>query len=114
MKILSNINVLIKTLNNINNLGFVPTMGGLHNGHISLINESQKKCSKTVVSIYVNPRQFNNKNDYSKYPRNLTRDKNILRKLKIDYLFLPNTKEIFKKKKNKKNYYYKITKNIMC
>ena len=102
MKILSNINVLIKTLNNINNLGFVPTMGDLHNGHISLINESQKKCSKTVVSIYVNPRQFNNKNDYSKYPRNLTRDKNILRKLKIDYLFLPDSKEIFKKKRLKK------------
>ena len=65
MKVLKNINVLKKAISAISDLGFVPTMGGLHKGHISLIKESQKKCKKTLVSIYVNPKQFDNKNDFS-------------------------------------------------
>ena len=69
MKILLNIFDLNKATNKINNLGFVPTMGTLHKGHISLIKESQKKCKKTLVSIFINPTQFNNKTDYVSYPK---------------------------------------------
>jgi len=108
MKILLNNNDLNEALYSIRNLGFVPTMGSLHNGHKSLIKKSLKQCDKTIVSIFVNPTQFNNKNDYKKYPRNNKRDLSILRKLKVNYVYLPkkeqiyNLKNITKPKLNKK------------
>jgi len=71
MKILRTKHDLKEALNNIKNLGFVPTMGLIHNGHISLIKKSKLKCNKTLVSIFVNPKQFNSKKDFSKYPRNI-------------------------------------------
>ena len=71
MKILLNNNDLNEALKGVSKLGFVPTMGSFHKGHISLIKKSKKECNKTIVSIFVNPTQFNNKNDYKKYPRNL-------------------------------------------
>ena len=95
MKVLRNINVLKKAINSISNLGFIPTMGGLHNGHASLIKKSQKKCKKTLVSIYVNPKQFNSKNDFFVYPRNINKDLNLLKKLKVDFVFIPVTKDIY-------------------
>ena len=61
MKILRTKHDLKEAINKIRNLGFVPTMGSLHNGHIYLIKKSKLKCNKTLVSIYVNPKQFNNK-----------------------------------------------------
>ena len=61
MKKLLNNNDLNEALYNVSNLGFVPTMGSLHKGHISLIKKSKNLCSRTLVSIYVNPTQFNNK-----------------------------------------------------
>ena len=70
MKILLNKDDLNEALFSVSNLGFVPTMGSLHKGHISLIKKSKKQCKKTIVSIFVNPTQFNNKKDYKKYPRN--------------------------------------------
>ncbi len=84
------------------NIGFVPTMGAIHKGHLSLIDSSKKKCEKTLVSIFVNPSQFNKKNDYKRYPKNLSRDLKILKKAKVDYVFIPNVKEIYKYKKNMK------------
>ena len=98
MKILKNINVLKKAINNISNLGFVPTMGSLHEGHISLIRESQKRCKKTLVTIYINPKQFNNKKDFKSYPKKMNADLKILKKMHVDYVFLPLTNEIYKKK----------------
>ena len=74
MKIIRNILDLNKAINDFKNLGFVPTMGGIHKGHISLIKNSQKTCKKTIVSLFVNPTQFNDKNDFKKYPRNLNKD----------------------------------------
>ena len=102
MKILLNKDDLNEALYNVKNLGFVPTMGSLHDGHISLIKKSLKKCSKTIVSIFVNPKQFNNKNDYKKYPRNTKKDLSTLKKLKVDYVFLPNKKNIFRPKRKSK------------
>ena len=102
MKILRNKHGLKEAINKIKNLGFVPTMGSIHNGHISLIKKSQLKCNKTLVSIYVNPKQFNNKKDFSKYPRDIKRDLKILKKHKVNFVFTPTTKEIFKKKRVKK------------
>jgi len=113
MKILKNTSVLKKAINNISNLGYVPTMGGLHEGHISLIKESQKKCKKTIVSIYVNPKQFNNKNDYLKYPKNIKKDLNLLKRLNVDYVFTPTTKDIYNLKSNKKIKLHKSEK-ILC
>ena len=99
MKILLNNNDLNEALENVSNLGFVPTMGSLHNGHISLIKQSKKKCNKTIVSIFVNPKQFNNKNDFKKYPRNTKKDLSILKRLKVNYVYLPSVKEIYKIKR---------------
>ena len=82
MKILRSTKELKKTISNINNLGFVPTMGSLHKGHLSLINKSINMCNKTVASIYINPNQFNNKKDFLKYPQNINRDLLILKKKK--------------------------------
>ena len=102
MKIFNSIN----TLNNNDNIkvtiGFVPTMGALHKGHISLIKKCQKISEKTLVSIYVNPAQFDKKNDFNNYPQNINKDIKILKKLKVDYLLIPNTKEIYKSKKEMK------------
>ncbi len=95
MKILLNKIDLNEALFGVSNLGFVPTMGSLHEGHISLIKYSKKICKKTIVSIFVNPTQFNNKTDYKKYPRNKEKDLSILKKLKVDFVFLPNKNDIY-------------------
>ena len=113
MIIFKSINKLNKEVNFKANIGFVPTMGAIHKGHISLIKSSQLKCEKTLVSIFINPSQFNKKNDYKKYPRKLSRDIMILKKLKVDYLLIPKIHEIYKNKKNMK---IKISKKdkILC
>jgi len=100
MKTLSNNIDLNRALFGNSNIGFVPTMGSLHNGHISLIKKSLNLSNKTIVSIFVNPKQFNNKRDYQKYPRNIKKDLNILKKLKVDFVYLPEIKEIFKSANN--------------
>ena len=69
MKIISNKNKLIKLIQKEKNIGFVPTMGGIHLGHISLIKRSLCECNKTIVSIFINKPQFNKKSDFDKYPR---------------------------------------------
>ena len=102
MKILTKNNELNKALNNVSNLGFVPTMGGLHKGHISLIKKSKKKCTKTLVSIFVNPKQFNNKKDYKEYPRNNKKDLFLLKKLNVDYVYLPKISDVYNSKKKRK------------
>ena len=76
-------------------LGFVPTMGVIHAGHISLIKKSIKQSDKTIVTIFINKPQFNRKNDFLKYPRMLNKDISILAKLKVDYLYLPSKNQIY-------------------
>ena len=95
MKILINNNDLNEALYGVSDLGFVPTMGSLHKGHISLIKKSLKQCRKTIVSIFINPTQFNSKKDYKRYPRNNKKDLLILKKLKVNFVYLPNKKNIY-------------------
>ena len=68
-------------------IGFVPTMGALHQGHISLVERSVKENDITIVSIFVNPRQFNDKTDLENYPRNIENDIVLLEKAKCDIIF---------------------------
>jgi pantoate--beta-alanine ligase len=76
-------------------IGFVPTMGYLHEGHMSLVKASKNMCDITVVSIFVNPKQFGPKEDYSKYPRNLERDLGLLEEAKVDMVFIPDVGTIY-------------------
>ena len=95
------------------NIGFVPTMGSLHDGHISLIKKSFKLSNKTIVSIFVNPTQFNNKKDYLSYPKDLRGDITLLKKLKVDFLYIPKEKDIYSYKR-KKEIILKKENNILC
>ncbi len=79
-------------------VGFVPTMGALHNGHISLINAAKRDNDVIVASIFVNPTQFNNANDLSKYPRTPEPDKALLENNGCDILFTPSVTEIYPEK----------------
>ena len=85
-------------------IGFVPTMGALHDGHLSLIKKSKKLCLKTVVSIYINPTQFSPDEDLDSYPKSLTDDLNYLKKLKVDVVFLPTDNEIYPENEKKIKY----------
>ena len=76
-------------------IGFVPTMGALHNGHIALIDQSKKDTSITVCSIFVNPTQFNNASDYQLYPNTIEQDIARLEKAGCDVLFLPSIVEMY-------------------
>ena len=101
MKLIRQITDLNKAISNQKELGFVPTMGSLHKGHASLINSSKRKCKKTLVSIFVNPTQFNNANDFKTYPRNLNEDIKLLKILKVDFLYIPTVSQIYNNKERK-------------
>lgn len=76
-------------------VGLVPTMGALHKGHISLVEKCSKENDITVVSIFVNPTQFNDKNDLERYPRTLEADCELLENIKVDIVFAPSVEEIY-------------------
>ncbi len=76
-------------------IGFVPTMGFLHEGHASLIRKSKKDNDLTVVSIFVNPKQFGPNEDFRRYPRDLKRDELLAKKEKVDIIFRPSAEEIY-------------------
>lgn len=76
-------------------VGFVPTMGALHLGHLSLVEECVAQNKTTVVSIFVNPTQFNDANDYDTYPQTWEQDTNLLEKAAVDYVFSPLYKELY-------------------
>ena len=78
-----------------NSIGFVPTMGNLHAGHLALISQAKENAGKTVVSIFVNPLQFSEDEDFSTYPRTLNDDLAQLEKLKVDAVFMPTMDELY-------------------
>jgi pantoate--beta-alanine ligase len=78
-------------------IGFIPTMGFLHEGHISLVKSSKKLCDVTIVSIFVNPTQFSPSEDLTLYPRDIDKDNKLLIEQKVDYLFYPDANEIYPK-----------------
>ena len=103
MKILLNNQSLNRKIRPFDDIGFIPTMGGIHQGHISLIERSKKLCKKTIVSVFVNPKQFNNKNDFKTYPVNIKKDLSVLKKIKgIDFVYIPKFKDIYDTKKKLK------------
>ena len=92
---ISDLNIAISNLPDSSNLGFVPTMGALHSGHISLIKRSVDRCSHTIISIFVNPTQFNNPNDLDRYPRTLQADCALLESSGVDIVFAPSIEDIY-------------------
>ena len=99
MKVLSTVTELQKQLTklHLSPVGFVPTMGALHAGHISIVENAVSQCPVVVVSIFVNPTQFNDKNDLKNYPRTPEHDFAMLKKVlrKNDIVFTPGVKEIY-------------------
>lgn len=112
MKIFKDKKSLQKEIFQNNGISFIPTMGGLHKGHISLIKKSKKYKFKNLVSIYVNPKQFDNKQEFSSYPKNLKEDIEILKKFKVDYLYTPSFKDIYGFKTKNKIYLDKFSKQL--
>lgn len=83
-------------------IGFAPTMGALHDGHMTLMQSSNNENDITVCSIFVNPTQFNEKSDLEKYPRTLEEDQKLLKKHRVDVVFAPSTEEVYPPELNTK------------
>jgi len=94
MHIIHTQNELVETLKKLNNIAFVPTMGNLHEGHLKLVEEALKKTKHVVVSIFINPLQFNSKDDFRNYPRTLDKDLLMLQKLGVPFVFVPPKENI--------------------
>lgn len=105
--------ILIRDTLQVPSIGFVPTMGALHQGHIELVKKSCSENQINVASIFVNPTQFNDPKDLDKYPRTIEKDIELLSATKLDYLILPKYDEIYND-----NYRFQITENeitkILC
>ena len=117
LKIIKDIKYLkafIKEIRSKNKLiGFIPTMGSLHIGHVSLIQRSIYENDITICSIYVNPTQFNDSTDFDKYPRENKSDKELLETLDCDILFLPSDKEMYPDEINTINYNFSDNLHIL-
>ena len=112
MKLFTNKKKLRREIKNIKNISFVPTMGALHKGHISLIKKSVRESKKTLVSIFVNPKQFDNRKDFRNYPKNVYNDLKILKKHKVRYLYMPPYEDIYNFKTKNKIFLDKFSKKL--
>jgi pantoate--beta-alanine ligase len=112
MKIYKKKKILIKEISGIKNIAFVPTMGAIHKGHLSLIKKAKKESKNILVTIYVNPKQFNLNSDFKKYPRNIKNDIALLKKAKVKYLYLPSYEDIYLFKTKSHIYLDKFSKTL--
>ncbi|MEI6047964.1 MAG: pantoate--beta-alanine ligase [Bacteroidota bacterium] len=116
MKVINTVNELQSQIRkmNLTPVGFVPTMGALHEGHLSLVESAVKQCPLVVVSIYVNPTQFNDKNDLKNYPRSLDNDLELLERVlrETDIVFTPDNTEIYPEE-DKRLFHFGNLDNVM-
>ena len=113
MKIIKSSLELKANLNKIENVFLIPTMGNLHEGHISLIKEAKKISKNIILTIFVNPIQFDSKNDLNGYPRTLNQDINLLKGSGVSILFTPSVKDIYPKNPNL-SYKMPLISNELC
>ena len=107
MQVFTTINSLqlaLKIARTSRTIGFVPTMGALHEGHISLIKSAKKRSDKVVVSIFVNPTQFDKQEDLTNYPSTIQTDIRLLEEESCDFLFIPSVKEMYAENVKAKNF----------
>jgi len=93
-------------------LGLVPTMGDLHEGHLSLVRISLERCQRTAVSIFVNPRQFGPAEDLDRYPRNEERDLRLLKELGVDLVFMPGDRDIYSSRDRTRVHVKSVTEHL--
>ena len=102
MRVFSSHKELLKSLDSDKLIGLVPTMGSLHEGHLSIVERAINDNAQTIITIYVNPTQFNDKNDFNKYPRNLEKDLDKLKRFKNIFIYAPKDEDIYLMVKSKK------------
>ena len=116
MRIISTVrglsDLLLKSIEN-RTLGFIPTMGALHSGHLSLVKKSCSENDFTICSIFVNPTQFNNSQDLKKYPSQLNSDLILLEESGCDFVFTPSIEEIYPENYQPKTYSFGLLENVM-
>jgi len=116
MKIVKTTSEILSLLHNYNkkkSIGFVPTMGALHKGHLSLIERSKKDCDITVCSIFVNPTQFNSQEDFKNYPKEIHVDILKLQKANCDIVFVPEKSDLYSKNEKAKEYNFGKLSSVM-
>lgn len=103
----------LRIINENQTIGFVPTMGALHEGHLSLVKNAKNITDKVIVSIFVNPTQFDKKEDLINYPSTLQKDKELLLNEQCDILFVPTVKEMYEERIEAKNYNFEGLEKVM-
>ena len=117
MKIVKNISEITQIVSDLHNnkkqINLIPTMGNIHEGHLSLINEANKFEGTNIVSIFINPAQFNDEDDFKNYPKTFEKDLEILAKTNCEIIFTPSIKEIYPRGINSEKTVFKY-RDILC